>query len=68
MTQTPFDAEGIVLTVGDEVAFHMTDDENQTHYGIGDVIEIEDDMVFVSEPGNGGAEGWVKSETVRLYV
>jgi hypothetical protein len=65
---TPFDADGIVLTVGDEVEFQMFDDAFVAYHGIGAVIEIVDDMVFVSEPGNGGAEGWIKSECVRLYV
>jgi len=68
MTAPVFDADGIVLEVGDTVAFQIFDGDNGDQCGVGDVIEINGHEVFISEQGNGGAEGWVKSDCVRLYV
>lgn len=64
------DADDQVICVGSRVRFVVDDEtgDNDSYLATGDVLHVDQDggQVFVSEPGNAGAEGWVRASSVFL--
>lgn len=59
---------GMVIQNGDSVDFQMIDPEEGTYYGIATVIDQRAGEVFISEPGNMGAEGWISPDLLRVRI